>query len=312
MIANEFLKRGCDVEFVPERSDDGVRTADLKVSQGDCYAWVECKRKHEITFAELTNEVSLRLTDRLKNVVTRHEGEFDVQVAIIGTDEQALEKVIDIVDRRLEEGDDGTFLDEELGASVSVSHELPSTPGALQLSSGGIPGVLSNWCSPGATLIYACIAPGSFLARHRKRAYVYALNSHGFNSVLNSFREACKQIPSGDQGAIFIDVDTNQLAEWNVARYLYLLTQLLEMRVWRGQNSRVASFGLTSEVLRKGQNGEWNLPIIAYNHLWCIRKEPIMPLPNCFNHGPEILKRRPGITLGLDGPEVAGLRLPRP
>ncbi len=243
LIAQICLSLG-EVEFV---STGMGRSPDLKVSREDESVFVECQRKERILAPLVTQDSYPRLEERTRNLLAQCRAGLDVVVFILGTDQPAIIKALEVAEKLVVSGQVGAFYADRIGAWVAISEAVPLPPGLPSE-----PTSASVWLPVGvtdgiATRLFRMNEQGVIEAKEPTRVQIRALDSHRFDNVLAGFNDKRKQIAEGDKGVLCFDVDLSRLHPNNVLCYMEIIAKMLGERAWRGgSNTRVGGILFTA------------------------------------------------------------------
>ena len=128
--------------------------------------------------------------ESVERVYTLIPPDTDVLISIVGSDPLGLVRVLRDAEQIVASGHVGGCTNEQFGASVLVTKGFPlplrvsrgATTGSVALAAGSASGKAS------AEVRFN--EQGGVETRNVKRLQLFTLDSHGFSSVLNSFRDA--------------------------------------------------------------------------------------------------------------------------
>lgn len=269
-VAALALSSGYDVTYVPTSQEDGVRTADLCMSDGERSYFVECKKKDQyIRPADAQSAWSI-LEDGLAPIAAKIAVDYEVVVACVGKlSHEAVPSLIAAASSVIERADSGKLLLPEFDSILLIKKQPPRPV--------GVDGAwLAAWQNPGSAIVKLKIgADGEPQYGSLFRTCLYVLDAHRSAQILASLRDARSQIPQQMSGVIFVAVDTSGIAVGDHDLYFSSLSSWLERELRRSDNSRVLAVVLTGGIAQVEITSDHGFHR-SQRH-WCVVRNPNAP-----------------------------------
>jgi hypothetical protein len=235
---------GYEVEFLQVATKEGQKTADLRMRKGPHDLFVECKRKDPTTAATTPDPLFDRLRRSLESLHGLLKVHHEVIVVSIGSlvDSQVA-PIVDLCRTVLGAGGVGIFPGTVPDCAVFIRRAAARPPG---LPDGlWIP----KWMNPGSVLAdVKRLEDGKLQFGLTMRTTLYSIDSHRLGQILNSFGAARKQMPEGQSGLIYIEVDASKIRLGDQAFYFDLMAGWIRNQFSPTANRRVAAVVLTSAL----------------------------------------------------------------
>lgn len=244
-VAACAVEGGYGVEFVPTSSAPGVKTADLRVSTPSSTYHVECKRKEAYRIATVEEGTWPSLQKRITSLLDELKVNYEVIIVAMGAfsegdDMEILKGIREAVARGFEGGP---------LTRRGASHALYLRK--LTLPPPGPDAMIPLWPRKSRDgEVHADVYRSTDDLLHitsMRGAWLYTVDSHKLGSIVQSFNAARSQLPAGESGVIYIDLDVSEVEDDDVRLYLEAASAALRCVFSPETNTRVAGVVLTAQ-----------------------------------------------------------------
>jgi hypothetical protein len=220
-----------------------VKTADLRIEQGQHAFFAECKRKEKYGLPDVDVRDWPGLQRDIFDLLTRLSANYEITIIALG---------------RFEAGDGDEIL-HALHAAVAKGFE-----GGPLTRKGASQAIYLRKISPSelGAMSALRVTPGegrrgeayvdiddAGVVRGARAVWLYAINSHRLASLIDSFNLARTQLPAGDSGVIYIDLDVSEVEDRDLEPYFNSAGSALGQLFSPTSNTRVAAVVLTSVAI---------------------------------------------------------------
>lgn len=246
-VAAFAVRRSYRVGFVVPSTNPGVSTPDLRISHGNQTFFAECKRKDAYEIAAVEQAVWPDLQEKILGVLQDLNADYEVIVVALGPFRNGdTERILEGVRAAVAKGYEGGPLTRKGTDHAIYLRRLPLPPPSPNPGMHLVPGEARRGER------YMDVFRGEddlFYVRSNRGAWLYTIDCHRLATIVYSFNAARRQLPSGDAGVIYVDLDISHVEDRDLKLYFDSAGSALRHIFSPTANTRVAAVVLTAVTL---------------------------------------------------------------